>query len=98
MKKVLVERKVNVAQNLLQEALAPRRRAKPGELVHYHTYSGEGSDATHDIGHDVVELTRTREPSIFLKRLKRWLFSAEVMLLPRDTRYSARVERFLAGE
>ena len=97
-RKMLVERKVGFAADMLNEALKPRRRAKPGELVRYISYSEEGGEDCRMGGVDMVEMTRNKEPSIFLKLLQKWMFTREILRLPNDAQYMRNLERFLERE
>lgn len=91
MPKVLVSEKIEVAQDLLAEALASRRKLKPGILIRYafHAFTGKPPEATYMHGIDRVEMLRNKEPRVFLERLQDWIFSRDCLLLPRDSRYSA---------
>jgi hypothetical protein len=96
---VNTETKVKAAEALFEQAQNPRRRARPDELVMYQTFAEHGIQGEEKLsGFDVVEVTRTREPSILLRRIQRWLFSSEVLLLPRDALYRLRLARYWAGD
>lgn len=89
MRKRLVHEKVDTAQDLLAEALATRRKLRPGILIRYcfNAFTGQPPEAELHQGVDRIELLRTKEPRVFLERLKQWVYSKECLLLPRDSRY-----------
>lgn len=98
MHKRLVHEKVNTAQDLLAEALASRRKLKPGMIVRYffHGFVVDGNPHTEAdtfTGIDRIELLRQREPRVFLQRLQRWVFGKECLIVPRDSAYAERVRR-----
>jgi hypothetical protein len=90
MSKFLVCEKVEEAQDLLTEALTTRRKLKLGILIRYyfHAMGGHPPEAVLKQGVDRVAMLRTKEPRVFLERMKEWVFSRDCMLLPRDKRYA----------
>lgn len=98
MAKRLVCEKVETAQDLLAEALATRRKLKPGMIIRYffHDFIIPGnhhSEVDTFTGVDRIELLRQKEPRVFLQRLQRWVFGRDCLILPRDSVYADRVRK-----
>ena len=93
MNKRLVHTKVvREAQDLLAEALSPRRRIKPGMIVRYYEHghvdpSDPHSEVTLLTGYDRVVLIHPKEPRIELQLLGRRVFKDSCCLYAYDAHY-----------
>ncbi len=97
----MISQKVTRAEDMLAEALARapkatgKRRIQPGMLIRYwfHGLTGNPPEAALHQGNDVVELLRTREPRVFLQRMKQWVFTRDCMILPEDSLHARRLKQ-----